>query len=97
MLKVLETTYLERASAAQPCGNALNHVHRVHRPRHQRGHIKTEPKNVNQTLEIEETHLRHVNTIRSMWRPRKGVKRFNKLTFKYRKPGEPWHDVEDHG
>ena len=58
MLKVSETTYLERASAAQPCGNAPNRVHRVHRPHRQRGRIKFEPRNVNQMETDGNAHLR---------------------------------------
>ena len=38
----VETTYLERMRIAQPRGNAPEHCHRVRRPKHRRGRIKSE-------------------------------------------------------
>ena len=92
-----KTAYLGCAQLVQPLINAPKHYWEVHRPRRRHGHMKIGPTNVNQTQMNGSTYLGRINAIQSTWRPKKGIKRFNKLTFKCRKLGEPWHDVEDHG
>ena len=52
-----ETTYHGCAQAAQPCINAPRRRYGVHRPRHQRGCIKTVPENVNRMEEVESAYL----------------------------------------
>ena len=92
-----ETAYLGRARLMQPPGNHPKCRYRVIGLIHRHGHIKSRPRNVKQMERSGRTYLEHGNAIWSIWRPKKGIKRFNKLTFKCRKPGEPWRDVEDHG
>ena len=93
----VEKTYLELAQAAQPPRNPSNRIHRVYRPHRRHSRIKSQSTNVSRTGNSGSAYLKRVHAIRATWRSKKGVKRFNKLTFEYRKPGEPWHDVEDHG
>jgi len=95
-MKQVETTYLERTSATQPHGNAPNHAYGIYGPRRQRGHIKIEPINISRALEIETTHLGRAIAMRSTWRPKKRIRRVNKLTFKYRMPGEYWRNDGDY-
>ena len=93
----VEKTYWVRASIAQPCGNALKHCWEVHRPKRRCGRIKIASRNVNRTRNGRRTYLGRVNAIQSTWRPKKGIKRFNKLTFGFRMLGEYWRKVEDYG
>ena len=93
----VEKTYWVRASVAQPCGNALKHCWEVHRPKRRCGRIKIASRNVNRTRNGRRTYLGRVNAIQSTWRPKKGIKRFNKLTFGFRMLGEYWRKVEDYG
>ena len=83
-----EITHLEHAHTAQPPANASKRSQEVYRPKHQHGQIKFEPTNVSRALEIEETHLGCINVIHSKWRPKKGIKRLDGLTFKSRTHGE---------
>jgi len=92
-----ETTYLERPRTTQPPGNDPNQAYEVYRPRRRRGRIKIVPTNISRTPEVETTHLGRVNATRSTRRPKKRVRRVNKLTFKYRMPGEHWRDDGDYG
>ena len=92
-----ETTYRGCARIAQPPGNNSKRLHRVHRTRRQHGCIKFVPTNVSRTCEDRNTHLGCVIAIWSIWRPKKRIRKLNKLTFEYRMQGEPWCDVEDHG
>jgi len=85
----VKTTHLDRACAMQPPGNAPNHAYGIYRPRRRRGRIKIAPRNVSRTQTVGTTHLGRVNAIRSKWRPKKQIRRFSKLTFEYRKQGEP--------
>ena len=91
-LKVSEMTYLERASAVQPCGNAPNCVHRVHRPRRQHGRIKFIPRKINRMETDGNAHLGRVNAIQPVWRPGERIRRVSKPTFECRTPGEPWRE-----
>ena len=95
--KQVETTYLERTSAMQPPGNTPKRAYGVIRPRRRRRRIKIKPRNVNRALEVEKTYLGRTNAIRSTWRPRKQIRRVNKLTFDSRKQGERWRDDRDYG
>ena len=88
-----EMIHLGCAHIAQPPRNPPNRRNRVHRTRRRRSHIKTEPRNVSRTQNGGRAYLGRINTIWLNWRP----KRFNKLTFEYRKPGEPWRNDGDHG
>ena len=92
-----EMTYLERAQATQPLVNPPRRACGVIGPKCRCGHIKSIPTNVNQTRISRNTYLGRGNVIRSTWRPKKNIIRLNKLTFKYRMQGEPWHDDGDHG
>jgi len=92
-----ETTYLERPHATQPPGNSSNHAYGIVRPRRRRGRIKIEPTNVSRTRNGGNAYLGRVNAIRSMQRPKRQIKRVNKLSSDSRMPGEPWRDDEDHG
>jgi len=88
-MKQVETTYLERTSTTQPSGNAPNQAYGVVRPRRRRGRIKIAPINVSRALEVKKTYLGRANALRSIRRPKKRTKRLYKLTFEYRKQGEP--------
>ena len=92
-----EKAHLERASAVQPLGNAPKRLYRVHRPRRRRGRIKTVPRNVSRTREGGRTYLGRANAIRSIWRPKRQIRRLNKLTFESRMPGELWRDDGEYG
>jgi len=93
----VETTHLAHAHATQPPGYDPNRAYGVVRPRRRRGRIKIEPRNVSRTQMVGTTHLGRDNALRSTWRPKKRVRRVNKLTFKYRMPGEPWRDDGEYG
>jgi len=93
----VETTYLGRAHATQPPGNTPNRAYGTYRPRRRRGRIKSAPTNVSRTRNGGNAYLRRDNAIRLMWRPKRQIRRLNKLTFKYRMPGEPWRDAGDYG
>jgi len=93
----VETTYLGRAHAMQPPGNTPNRAYGTYRPRRRRGRIKSAPTNVSRTRNGGNAYLRRDNAIRLMWRPKRQIRRLNKLTFKYRMPGEPWRDAGDYG
>jgi len=90
-----ETTYLERPCTTQPPRDGPNRAYGVYRPRRRRGRIKIVPINVSRTL--ENTYLGRDIALRSIWRPKKSVRRLDKFTFKYRMPGERWRDDGDHG
>ena len=90
-------TYRILARATQPPRNSSKRACWVIGPRHQCGCIKIEPRNINRTQMNGNAHLRHVNAIWSLWRPKKRIRKINNLTFESRMPGELWHDVEDHG
>ena len=92
-----ETTYCGRAHITQPPGNNSKRLHRVIGLERQCGHIKSRPRNINRTEEVEMTYLGCVNAIWSTWRPKRQIRRLNKLTFESRMPGELWRDDEDHG
>ena len=93
----VEMTYQRRASAAQPPRNDPKRCWEVHRPRRRHGRMKIEPTKVNQTRNGRNAYLGRVNAIHLIRRPRKQIRAISKLTFESRMPGEPWHDVEDHG
>ena len=92
-----EKTHLGHGHIAQPPGNPPKRLHRVHRPRRQRGRIKSRSTNVSRARVSGRTHLGRVHAIRSTWKPKKGIKRLEGLTFESRMPGESWREVEDHG
>ena len=95
-----ETTYLGCMRITQPPespANASKRLCGVHRTRRQRGRIKIGPINVSSTRNGGSTYLQRVITIPSTWRPKKDVRRSDKLTVESRMLGEPWRDVEDHG
>ena len=92
-----ETTYRGHACIMQPPGNNSKWLHRVYRPRHQCGHIKTAPTNINQTERNRNTYLECINTLWPIWRPGKQIRRVSKLTIESRMPGEPWRDIDDYG
>ena len=93
----VKTTYLGCAQVAQPPGNPPNRPYGVHTTRCQHGRIKIVLTNISRTQMNGSAYLRHVNAIWPKRRPKKEVKRFNKLTLEYRMPGEPWRDDGDHG
>jgi len=95
--KQVETTYLERTSATQPPGNAPNHAYGIIRPRRRRGRIKIAPTNVSRTQMIGTTYLGRDNALRSNRRPKKDVRRLDKLTFECRMQGEHGRDDGDYG
>ena len=95
-LKV-EKTYLGHANAMQPPANVPKCLHRVHTPRRHHRRIKFVPTNISQTDEIEKTYLGRAHAIWSIWRPKKGTRRLDKLTVESRMPGQLWRDIEDHG
>jgi len=92
-----ETTHLTHAYATQPPGNAPNRAYGIVRPRHRRGRIKIVPTNVSRTRNGGNAYLGRANAMRSTRRPKKRVRRVNKLTCEFRMPEEPWRDIEDHG
>ena len=96
-MEEVKMTYHGRTQVAQPRGNAPEHCHRVRRPKRRCGRIKFEPKNVSRTQNGRNTYLGCVHAIWATWRPKKSIKRLDKLTFESRIPGEAWRDVEDHG
>jgi len=83
-----ETTYLGRAHVTQPPGNTSNQAYGVYRPRCRRGRIKSAPTNVSRTRNGGNAYLRRDNAIRLIRRPRKQIRRLNKLTFDCRMQGE---------
>ena len=93
----VERTHLGRENTAQPLGNPPECRYGVHRPRRRHGRIKSIPKNVSQMQNGGNAYLGRAIAIRSIWRPIKGIRRLEELTFESRMPGEPWRDVEDHG
>ena len=95
-MKEVEMTHLGCAHTTQPPGNSSNNAYGIVRPRHRCSDIKIAPRNVSQTRAVEKTHLGCVNAIRSLWRPKKQIRRVNKLTFECRMPGECQRDDEDH-
>ena len=88
---------LGHAHIVQPPTNTLKHRWEVYRPKHQCGQIKSQPTNISWMQEDGNTYLTHINTIYLTWRPKKDVRRSDKLTIKYRKQGEPWHDDREYG
>ena len=93
----VETTHLRRAHAVQPLGNDPKRAYGVVRPRHRRGRIKIAPTNVSRTRNGGNAYLGRVIAIWSTRRPKKRIRRVKKLTFEYRKQGEPWRDDGDYG
>ena len=91
-----KTTHLKCASAAQPPIVDSVHAYGVIGSRRQHGRIKLGPTNVSQTRNGGRTHLGCAITIRSIWRPIKGIRRLEELTFESRMLGELWHDVDDY-
>ena len=63
------------------------------------GHIfwQSVPTNVSRTRNGGNAYLGRDNVLRSNRRPKKDVRRLDKLTFDSRMPGEPWRDDEDYG
>jgi len=92
-----ETTYLGRAHVTQPPGNTSNQAYGVYRPRCRRGRIKSAPTNVSRTRNGGNAYLRRDNAIRLIRRPRKQIRRLNKLTFDCRMQGERRRDDGDYG
>ena len=88
----VETTYLGQAHTAQPPANASKHRREVYRPKRRRGRIKIESTNVSRTENGGSTYLQCGNAIRSTWRPKKDVRRSDKLTVECWMPGEPWRE-----
>lgn len=80
----------------KPPVNDPKRLCRAHRPHRRCGRIKIEPINVSSTQNGGNTYLKRIHAIQLMWRPRKHVRTFNKLTFKYRKQGECCHEVDDY-
>jgi len=93
----VETTHLAHAYATQPPENDPNQAYGVVRPRRRRGRIKIEPRNVSRTRNGGNAYLRRVNAIRSTWRPKKQIRRLDKLTFECRMQGERRRDDGDYG
>ena len=90
-----EMTHLGCAHTVQPPGYHLKRRQEVHRPWHRCGRIKFDPTNVSRTHEDRNTHLERIIAIRSIWRPKKGIRRLKELTVKSRMQGELQRDVED--
>ena len=91
----IETTHQIRATTVQPLGNAPNASRRAYRvigPECRRGCIKTEPRNISRTQNAGRTYLGCVNAIQSIWKPKKDVRRLDRLTMESRTPGEPWRE-----
>ena len=85
-------TYRKRARVAQPPANASQRHQEVYRPIRCCGRIKTEPRNVSRTRNAGRTYLGRVNAIQSIWKPKKDVRRLDRLTMESRMPGEPWRE-----
>jgi len=92
-----ETTHLEHVCATQPPRNGPNQAYGVYRPRRRRGRIKIASTNVSRTRNSGNAYLGRVNAIRSIRRPKKRIRRVNKLTFQCRMSGEPQRDDRDYG
>ena len=90
-------THLERIRTAQPPANDSKRLYGVIGPRRQHGRIKTESINVSSMQNSGNAYLKRVHAIRSTWRPKKDVRRSDKLTVEYRKQGECWHNVGEYG
>jgi len=95
--KEVEATHLGCAHATQPPGNSSNNAYGIVRPRRRRGRIKIAPINVNRTRIGRNAYLGRDNALRSIRRPKKRIRRVKKLTFEYRKQGEPWRNDGDYG
>ena len=87
-----EMTHLGPMRIVQPLIQHPNCPYRLVTWRHQCSHIKIEPRNVSQTQNGTNAYLGRVNAMRSMWKPKKHVRRLYKLTMESRTPGEPWRD-----
>ena len=90
-------THLERIRTAQPPGNPPKRRYGVIGLIRQRGRIKSGPTIVSQTREGGNAYLGRANAIRSIWRPKRQIRRLNKLTFESRMPGELWRDDGEYG
>ena len=93
----VKTAYLKRVRTAQPPRNDSKCLNGVIGPRRRRDRIKIEPRNISRTQKDRNAYLGRVIALRSNRRPRKRLVRFNKLTFKYRMPGEYWRNDGDYG
>ena len=92
-----KTTYHRHTQTMQPHGYHSKRCQEAYRPSRQCSRIKTEPTNVSRTCEDGNTYHKCIIAIRSIQRPKKGIKRLEELTFEYRMPGEPWRNIDDHG
>ena len=92
-----EITYHGHAQLTQPPLNDSKHPYMVIGPRHRCGRIKLQPRNINQTEKVENTHPRCANVLPSIWRPEKQCKTISNIAFGYWMLGEYWHNVKDHG
>ena len=92
-----ETTYLGCTGIVQPPGNPPNRPYGVHTTHRRRGRIKFGPANVSRTQEIRNAYLGRGNAFRSRRRPKKDVRRSDKLTFNCRKQGERLRGDGDYG
>ena len=88
-MEEVEMTYHRCTQVAQPRGNTPERCHRVHRPKRQRGHIKSAPINVSRMETSQNAYLQHVNALPPNRWPKKDKRRLDELTFKSRMPGEP--------
>jgi len=95
--QVSQTTYLGRAHVTQPPGNNSNQAYGVYRPRRRRGRIKIKPTNVSRMQMIGTTYHGRDIAMRSKWRPKRKIRRLNKLTFQCKMQGERRRDVGDYG
>ena len=62
-MEEVEMTYHRCTQVAQPRGNTPERCHRVHRPKRQRGHIKSAPINVSRMETSQNAYLQHVNAL----------------------------------
>ena len=84
------------ANVVQPPANISKRHLDVYRPIRWCGQVKSQPRNVKRMERSGRTYLKRVNTLQSIWRPKKDKRRLEGLTFKSRMLGEPWRDVGDH-
>ena len=61
----IETAYLAHAHTVQPHESPPKRSYSIYRPSHQRGHIKSTPRNISQTQEHKTAHLQRVHFTQS--------------------------------
>ena len=79
-----ETTYHRRAQLTQPLVRSQKRRWEVHRLRRLCGGSKSRPRNVSRTQNGGNAYLGCINVTRSLWRPKRRIRRVKKLTFESR-------------